>query len=192
MHIQVIYFAMARSRQTQDDEPARDEETPTGVSDHEMFTILSNARRLSVLRYLVGVEASADLGTLVAAVAAEEFDAPVDDLARKQERRVYVALHQNHLPYLEEKGLVDWDRSRGVVSLRDAKTVERYLSATGSSSARSYRSPVVLSTCSLGLVVGYRTDLVDGLVFSTLGMLTLLTVALFVAAGVTWSGERAR
>ena len=178
---------MIRSRLTADDDPTEDE---TCVTEQEMFTTLSNARRLSVLRYLVDVDESTDLGTLVEAVAVEEFDVTADELDRKQERRVYVALHQNHLPYLEEKGLVEWDRGHGVVSLRDAGTVERYLRTTDSPPARSYRSPIVLSTCSLGLVAGYQTELVGGVGLSALGVLTLVAAASLLAAATTWTAER--
>ena len=180
---------MLRSRLHDDDQVRQGEDTD-GVTEHEMFTTLSNARRLLVLRYLLDVDEPTDLGTLVESVASEEFDVPVADLDRKQERRIYVALHQNHLPYLEEKALIEWDRSRGIIALRDAASVERYLGATNAPPAQSYRSPLVLSLCSLGLVAGYLAEFTAGLGVTTLGVLAVVTAAVLFATGAVWTTER--
>lgn len=158
--------------------------------EREMFTVLSNARRLSVLRYLLEIDGSTDLETLIQVVAAEEFGVPVSDLDRKEERRVYVALHQNHLPYLEEKGLVEWDRSRGTVSLQRSELLERILGEQPESSARSFNSPLFLSVCSVGMVVAYLAGVVDLTVGSMSGPLSLLAGAILLAAGTTWLVEQ--
>ncbi|MFC5970138.1 hypothetical protein ACFPYI_02225 [Halomarina salina] len=181
---------MLRSRLSTRDGGTDGEEHAAGVTEHEMFTTLSNARRLSVLRYLVDADEPTDLGTLVESVASAEFGVPVADLERKQERRIYVALHQNHLPYLEEIGLVEWDRSRGIISLRGGETVEQYLGATDARSGRSYGPPLALSMCSLGLVAGYLMEFTGGLAVSSLGALTAVTAAVLLSAGAVWTTER--
>ena len=69
-----------------------------------------------------------DLRTLVDSVSAWEYDSPAEDLSWKERKRVYTALRQSHLPKLDDAGVVDYDQSRGTVSLtEDAREVQMYL-----------------------------------------------------------------
>ena len=61
-------------------------------------------------------------------VAAIENDVEVDDLTYKQRKRVYVSLHQTHLPRLAEAGVVHYDKDEGIVRLTEnADVIDSYL-----------------------------------------------------------------
>jgi hypothetical protein len=38
----------------------------------------------------------------------------------KERKRVYTALHQTHLPKMDQLGVVEYDRNRGIISLTDS------------------------------------------------------------------------
>jgi len=84
-----------------------------------VFTTLSNPRRRYVLDYLTEVDGETTLRELSEQVAAWENDKPVEEVDRKERRRVYTALQQTHLPKMDETGIVVYDRDRGDVSLTD-------------------------------------------------------------------------
>nr|WP_317987383.1 hypothetical protein [Haloprofundus halobius] len=52
-------------------------------------------------------------------VAAWENDTTVEALMSDQRQRVYIALYQEHLPKLDEDGVIDYNKSRGVVERND-------------------------------------------------------------------------
>jgi len=82
-----------------------------------VFTTLSNPRRRYVLQYLSEVEGQTTLRELSEQVAAWENDKTVEEIDRKERRRVYTALQQTHLKKMHEAGIVDYDRDRGDVAL---------------------------------------------------------------------------
>ena len=55
------------------------------------------------------------MGDLAEQVAAREYDTTVEQLSSKQRQRVYIPLYQNHLPKLDDEGIIDYNQSRGVV-----------------------------------------------------------------------------
>jgi hypothetical protein len=182
---------MAQSASADDTDDDDDRSEPSTVTEQELFDVLSNSRRLAALRYLANHGGSAELGTLVDAVATEEFDAAPEDLDRREERRVYVALHQNHLPYLEEVGLVEWDRSQGIVSLREAGPVRSYLAGGVRPAHRSYRLPLALAGCAVGLVVADLAFLEPG-TLPPVATVALVAALVLAAGGVTELRERRR
>lgn len=88
-------------------------------TDDEIFSALSNRRRRYVLAYLVERGEPAGLKELSRQVAARENDIPVADVTHKQRKRVYIALHQNHLPQLEDMGFIHARRASEAISLND-------------------------------------------------------------------------
>jgi hypothetical protein len=79
-----------------------------------IFDMLSNARRRYVLLYLQE-RAAASIRELSRTLAAWENDVDEAAVSSKQRKRVYTALHQTHLPRLDEYGVVAYDRDRGEV-----------------------------------------------------------------------------
>jgi hypothetical protein len=68
------------------------------------------------------------LNELAEQIAGDENDIGVEDLSSQQRKRVYVSLHQNHLPKMDDMGVVDYDRDRGTIALGDISGVTPYLS----------------------------------------------------------------
>lgn len=92
-------------------------ENKDGMHKDEFFSVLSNNRRRTVLRYmdLRADEAPFELRELSEVVAAQENDKEVEELTSDERKRVYVALYQGHLPDIDELGLIEFDSDRGLI-----------------------------------------------------------------------------
>ena len=98
------------------------------LSKDLVFTMLSNARRRSVIHYLKQRGERVTVRELSRQVAAWENGVDVNKLDYKQRKRVYTSLYQTHLPKLNDAGIVDYDRDRGTVALGDAaRELEVYM-----------------------------------------------------------------
>lgn len=101
------------------------EEGPTDLTEDEVYDVLSNARRRAALHYLFQQRNSEDWPTLrelSREVAAWETDTATEDVAAEDRRRIHVAMHQTHLPTMEDHGVVEYDDSEKVVELTDHAT----------------------------------------------------------------------
>jgi hypothetical protein len=91
----------------------------------EIHDVLSNDRRLQVLELLTD-ENPRDLRSLaddIAAVESGESPAP-----REVRQSVYVTLHQNHLPKLDDLDIVEYDDTSKVIELgQRADEIDVYL-----------------------------------------------------------------
>lgn len=108
-----------------------DDERPADVaslSKDEIFHLLQNERRRLVLRYLRGTEEPVRMRDIAEQVAAWEHDTTVEELTSKQRQRVYIPLYQSHLSKLDEAGLIDYQKNRGIVERQPrADMVDQYL-----------------------------------------------------------------
>jgi|AntRauTorcE11898_2_1112593.scaffolds.fasta_scaffold02193_4 hypothetical protein len=83
----------------------------------DLFHSLQNERRRRVLRVLTDAEDETfAMGEIAKFVAAAENECPERLVSSDQRKRVYIALYQNHLPQLDDVGLVEYDQSRGDVA----------------------------------------------------------------------------
>lgn len=91
---------------------------PDRLSADQVYSLLSNQRRRYVLYHLLetGETTLRDLSSLVAAWENGLDPAAVSHTQRK---RVYTALHQNHLVRLEDNDIVEYERSGKAVSPTD-------------------------------------------------------------------------
>lgn len=86
--------------------------------EHEdVLDILSNRRRRYALHYLKWNGEETALRDLAEHVAAWENEVEISDLSYTERKRVQNALHQFHLPKMDENGFVEYDARRGVVRL---------------------------------------------------------------------------
>lgn len=100
----------------------------TRLSKACIFDLLSNSRRRMVLFYLREHGSEITPTELAEEVAAIENDVETADLTHKQRKRVYVSLHQTHLPRLADAGIIEYDRDDGIVRLtEDADVIDSYL-----------------------------------------------------------------
>lgn len=99
------------------------------LSRDTVFQTLSNRRRRYALRYLSRQNgAVVRLRDLSEWIAATENGVSPAEVTYKQRKRVYTSLYQSHLPALYRDGIVEYDRSRGTVSLTPvASTFDAYL-----------------------------------------------------------------
>lgn len=65
------------------------------------------------------------MGDLVDVVSAKEHETTVAELTETQRQRVYIPLYQEHLPKLDTKGVIEYNRSRGIVRPTDQLEVFR-------------------------------------------------------------------
>lgn len=82
----------------------------------EMFTLLSNPRRRTIIRLLSDVEGEITISELAARLAAVEEGVDRSDLPDDARKRVYISCYQTHVPTLAEKDIVSVDDDRSVVT----------------------------------------------------------------------------
>lgn len=101
------------------------------LSRDDIFHILQTKRRRDVLRYLQTRTEPVELGELAEQIAAWEQETTVDQLHSTERQRVYISLYQSHLPKLDNRGIVDYDKDRGFVTKTPlAAQLEPYLEET--------------------------------------------------------------
>jgi hypothetical protein len=86
------------------------------LSRDDVFDVLSNPRRRYALHALRGADGELELGEVAEQVAAWENRTTVDDIGADERKHAYTALQQRHLPRMDDKGVVDFDRRAGVVA----------------------------------------------------------------------------
>jgi hypothetical protein len=88
-------------------------ETALPLSD-PVYQVLGNKRRRYVFYLLVRADEPMDIGTLAERIASLESDQPVEEITYDQRKSAYTGLHQNHLPLMEQAGIIrsekQWDR----------------------------------------------------------------------------------
>ncbi|WP_436925466.1 DUF7344 domain-containing protein [Halosimplex amylolyticum] len=110
----------------ENDEPTDEEQetAPDEGSDplgkNELFHLLQNERRRAVIRYLEGTDQTVKMRDVAEQVAAWEHDTTVRALTSDERQRVYIALYQSHLDTLDEAGVIDYNKSRGLVDPQPA------------------------------------------------------------------------
>lgn len=81
----------------------------------DVHNSLSERRRRILLRILVDHEPISK-SDLAEAVASTEYDKPRDELTDAEVKRVYVSLHQMHLPNLSKHGFISWDTKNNLIT----------------------------------------------------------------------------
>lgn len=96
-------------------------ETPVEpLSTDDIFKTLSNRRRRYVLHYLRQSNDNVPMRVLSEQLAAWENGIEPSQVRPKARKRLYTALHQTHLPKMDQFGVVEYDKDRGIISLTDS------------------------------------------------------------------------
>lgn len=104
------------------------DETETGVSDDDIFKVLSNRRRREVVEYLHESDGTVSVGEIAEHIAVKENETSIQQLSSYERKRVYVSLYQNHLPVMDDANTVDYAESRKTVRLlAGGEQLESYL-----------------------------------------------------------------
>jgi hypothetical protein len=100
--------------------------TAAGSATH-LYDLMRNVRRRYVLYYAEQSGGRVSIEELVETIAAWESPSGTDAVSLDRRKSVYTALHQTHLPKLEQSGLIHYDRTDRAVAVRDRATrVELY------------------------------------------------------------------
>jgi DNA-binding transcriptional ArsR family regulator len=83
------------------------------ASIDELLSLLGHRRRRDVLYSLVESEVT-DVESLAATIAARESDGPSDGIDDERDA-VVIDLYHNHLPKLNDRGLIEYDSRSGAV-----------------------------------------------------------------------------
>lgn len=112
------------------------------LAESEVYDILRNDRRRSVIHCLRATGGTMTVGSLADTIAADEADESPPP--RNIRQSVYVSLHQTHLPKLDEAGVVAFDPASNEVRLLDgAEEVTAYLE-TSATDTPSRRRPTLV------------------------------------------------
>ena len=95
-------------------DPVKGKQSPS-LSDDELFEVLSNRRRRYAVHALEATDGAAEIGDVAEQVAAWEYDVDVEEVSYEERKRVYTALQQSHLPMMDDAGIVEFNKNRGVV-----------------------------------------------------------------------------
>ncbi|SDR38838.1 DUF7344 domain-containing protein [Natronobacterium texcoconense] len=104
------------------------EPTDATLTEDELFEMLSNRRRRHILHQLMREGDRIDVGTLSEEIAASEDGIDIHEVSSTDRKRVYTALHQSHLPKMDEAGVLAFNKDRGFVEPMPAlEDVEIYM-----------------------------------------------------------------
>jgi hypothetical protein len=174
-----------------------EDEAPEDIEKDELFHLLQNERRRAVVRYLAGRDQTVKMRDVAEQVAAWEHDTTVRALTSDERQRVYIALYQSHLDTLDEAGVIDYNKSRGLVDPRPRlEYVAQYVERTTASDDEEEKADAVdvwdrgyLSLSLVGSVLlgGSILNVTPFQVFSSLvvGALILTMFSLLTVAKVT-------
>lgn len=102
------------------------------LSKDQLFHILSCRRRRDVLRYLADYNDRVSMSDLADQVAAWEHETTVANLNSDERKSVYIGLYQIHLPALDEYGIIDYNKPRGIIKrTQRADQLDLYLREDG-------------------------------------------------------------
>lgn len=148
-----------------------------------VFELLSNQRRLQILKYLSTAE-TAEVSEIAEYIAAIENDVPRDEVQTDERKRVFISLYQTHVPRLEDHGIVTYDRDEGVVSVKNPDLILRPFREVASGTGRRW-SDYYLGVAAIGglaLIVllasgiGVFTPVATGLIGTVLLCVTVVAV----------------
>lgn len=159
----------------------------------EVFEVLSNARRRCALQYLKQQDdRRVELRELVDHVTAWENDTTTAEIDSAERKRVYTALRQNHLPKLDDAGIIEYEHMRGEVELtEDAREVQMYLEFVPHNDIPWSEYYLGLSAVGAALVAAVWVGVYPFGELSGLG-LSVILIALFAVSAAVHTYDAAR
>ncbi|MFW6000274.1 MAG: DUF7344 domain-containing protein, partial [Halorubrum sp.] len=99
------------------------------ISEDDLFDVLANQRRRFAVHLLKRESDDAvKIGEMAEQIAAWENGIDPAEISSSERKRVYTALQQSHLPKMDDAGVVEFNKARGVVEPTPALTdVDVYL-----------------------------------------------------------------
>jgi DNA-binding transcriptional ArsR family regulator len=133
------------------------DENGGGVSDDDVFKVLSNRRRREVVEYLHAGDGTASVGDLAEHIAMKENETSLQQLSSYERKRVYVSLYQNHLPVMDDANIVDYAENRKTVRLlAGGERLKPYLEEPTESVANRTVAAVVFAIAAVVLLGSFQ------------------------------------
>ncbi|MEF8802041.1 MAG: hypothetical protein V5A38_13015 [Halolamina sp.] len=152
---------MSATATTVTDEPVED---AAEVTYDTVFFTLSNPRRRYVLHHLKRHKDAVAVGELATEVAAWENRTTTELVSNRQRKRAYSALHQTHLPKMNQLGIINYDRERAVVEpSASIDAIDFYLEVVPQNSAPWHEYYLTLGAVSVALFVVTWLQIIPGL-----------------------------
>lgn len=101
---------MRHSRPASEAVTTEGDSAPGRLPPSDVYHVLRNERRRTVLRHLAEQDDSVEVGDLAEHVAAVEVGCPPGEVPADARRRVYISLHQTHLGTLADYGVLGHER----------------------------------------------------------------------------------
>lgn len=89
------------------------------VDTDALFDLLADSRRRFVLACLHEYSTPMVLADIADELATWEHDADITDVPAEEVRSIYLSLYHNHVPKMEDVGLVEYSQERDAVELRE-------------------------------------------------------------------------
>lgn len=158
------------------------ERDDSGLELDDAFHILKNQRRRHVLAYIQREGTPVTLSELAEYVAATEEDTTVEALSSQQRKRVYVGLYQSHLPMMDDRNVIVYDKDRGTVEAGpNLQYLRPYLAGEATESGTWYRYYLLSAVLGWALLAAY---LLGASAYGLTGEL-ILSVVLVIITAVT-------
>lgn len=152
---------MSATGKTVSDESVED---AAEITYDTVFFTLSNPRRRYVLHHLKRHKDAVAVGELATKVAAWENRTTTELVSNKQRKRAYSALHQTHLPKMNQLGIINYDRERGVVEpSASIDAIDFYLEVVPQNSAPWHEYYLGLGAVSVALFAVTWLQIIPGL-----------------------------
>jgi len=117
-------------------------------------------------------------------VTAWQYDRPLTELESDERMRVYSALHQVHLPKLDDVGLIEYDSDSGIITVNEeAKYARLYLEYDPENDI-SWSSLYLGLTGVSGLLATVSHQSIYPFDWLTASLLIWIVLAMFALAGV--------
>lgn len=91
------------------------------VDKTKVHRALANPRRQHALYLLSKSDSSMELAEIAIGVASRELDESDEDADGEYTEQVLISLHHNHIPKLEDMGIVEYNETEKTASLSDSE-----------------------------------------------------------------------
>ena len=156
-----------------------------GLTEQEVFSVLSNRRRRFALHALCQRDDAAELGWLARRVAAWEQGVSPAEVESDARKSCYVSLQQSHLPRMDEVGVVEFDKRAGTVHpTAAARELDIYLEVVPGREIPWHGYYLGLGAVSAALLAALWADAAPFTMLPDLAWIAFVVVALVVSAAL--------
>jgi hypothetical protein len=156
-----------------------------GLTEQEVFSVLSNQRRRFALHALCQRDDDAELGWLAKQVAAWEQDISPAEVGSDARKSCYVSLQQTHLPQMDEVGIVEFDKRTGTIHPTSvARELDIYLEVVPGREVPWHGYYLGLGAVSAALLAALWVDAPPFTMLPDIAWIAFVVVALVVSAAV--------